>query len=82
MSITPADLASITDAIIETVAARLAESPRLVDRNALARVLGVSVPTIERLQREGRIPVVRIGRRCVYAVDAVIAALSIAGGEA
>ena len=76
MSLTPSDLASITDAIADAVAARLAAMPRLVDRYALARVLGVSVATIERLQAAGAIAPIRLGRRCVYDPDAVIAMLA------
>jgi ABC-type sugar transport system substrate-binding protein len=76
MNISPADLESITAAIAEAVAARLANMPRLVDRYALARVIGVSVPTIERLQADGKIPVVRVNRRVLYDPEAVIAALS------
>ncbi len=76
MSISPADFEALTTAIAEAVAARLANTPRLVDRNALARLIGVSVPTIERLQREGKIPIVRAGARVLYDTNAVIAALS------
>ncbi len=76
MSISPADLETLTSAIADAVAVRLANTPRLVDRNALARLIGVSVPTIERLQRERKIPIVRAGARVLYDPDAVIAALS------
>lgn len=76
MSISPADFEALTSAIAEAVAVRLANTPRLVDRNVLARLIGVSVPTIERLQREGKIPIVRAGARVLYDPNAIIAALS------
>lgn len=76
MSISPADLETLTSAIADAVAVRLASTPRLVDRNALARLIGVSVPTIERLQRERKIPIVRAGARVLYDPVAVITALS------
>jgi len=58
------------------VAERLAAQPRLVDRYALAHVLGVSVATVERMQRDGRIPIIRMGTRVGYDPVAVVAALS------
>lgn len=76
LNLTPADFDNVIDRIAHRVAAVIAQQPRLVDRNDLAKMLNVSVPTIERLQRDGGIPVVRIGRRVLYSPDAVIAALS------
>ena len=74
--LSPADRAELVADIADAVAERLAKTPKLVDRVALSRILGISVATIERLQADGLIPVVRAGRRCLYATDAVIAALS------
>lgn len=79
--LSPADLASLTDAIAEAVAAKMATMPRLVDRNALAHLLGVSVPTIERMQSDGQIPVVRLNRRVMYDPDAVVNTLSRRGSD-
>jgi excisionase family DNA binding protein len=68
------------DVVAEGVAARLAtlmSSPaRLLDRHSLAERLGLSVPTIERLTRSGKISVIRAGRRCLYDADQVVAELT------
>jgi hypothetical protein len=72
----PAEREEFIDQIAAAVANRLAARPRLLDRYALAEVLGVSVPSIERLQAAGQIPVVRIGRRCLYDPDNVVHALT------
>lgn len=74
--LTPAVLEDLSEEIADRVFKRLAKQPALVDRYGLSDVISVSVPTIERLQRDGRIPVVRIGRRVLYDVKAVLAALS------
>lgn len=68
------------DAVAEGVAARLAvlmsSPPRLLDRHSLAERLGLSVPTIERLTRSGKISVIRARRRCLYDVNQVLAELA------
>ena len=76
MSLSPAELASLTDAIATAVAAKLAARPRLVDRYDLATAIGISVPSIERLQRDSVIVPIRAGRRCLYDIDVTIAALT------
>jgi hypothetical protein len=76
MTWSPAERQEFIDAIAEAVATKLASQPRLVDRVELSRVLGVSVPSLERLQASGQLPVVRIGRRCLYDPSACIAALA------
>jgi len=73
---TPAELDRLVDRIADAVALKLASQPKLVDRHALAQIIGVSVPTIERLQASGKLPFVRLKRLVRYDVDAVIAALS------
>lgn len=74
--LTPAVLEDLSEEIADRVFKRLAKQPALVDRYGLSDLISVSVPTIERLQRDGRIPVIRIGRRVLYDVNAVLAALS------
>lgn len=76
MSFTPQELDRLADAVADRLAAKLLDRPRLVDRVELARELGVSVPTIERLCAAGSIPVVRMGRRVLFDPAAVIAARS------
>lgn len=82
MNLSPAEFDLLVERISTSVANKVAASPRLVDRYALAEILGVSVPTIERLQREGTIVPFRIGRRCVYDPDGVMAALYARKGTA
>lgn len=72
---TPSELESLSIKIAEQVMAMLVQQPRLVDRHELARRLGVSVPTIE---RHKSIPYIRLGRRVLYDIDQVVAALSAA----
>jgi len=49
---------------------------RLLSKAELARVLRVSPRTLEGWAREGRIPVLRLGVRCIrYRLDRVLAAL-------
>jgi hypothetical protein len=68
--------------VAEIVTASLSNRPRLVDRHELLNALACSVPTIERLQNRGHIPVVRLGRIVRYDVDQVIEALKAnEGGE-
>lgn len=76
MILTPAELDRLVDRIADAVASKLASQPKLVDRHALAQIIGVSVATIERLQASGKLPFVRLKRLVRYDVDAVIAALS------
>jgi phage terminase Nu1 subunit (DNA packaging protein) len=78
---TPAELDRLVDRIAEAVAAKLASQPKLVDRHQLSEIIGVSVPSIERLQAAGRLPVVRVGRLVRYDVSTVIAALAVGGGD-
>lgn len=76
MTLSPAELEAFVDAIATRVAQKLSNRPLLVDRYSLAEIVGVSVPTVERLQRNGIIPVIRVGRRTLYDPQEVITALS------
>ena len=78
---TPSELEMLAERVAEHVAAKLKSRPELVDRNELARLLGVSVPTIERRTANGEIPCVRFGRRVLYDPAAVIQARSDKGGR-
>ena len=74
---TPMEKEEFASEIAEQVAAKLACQPRLVDRCGLAKLLGVSVPTIDRLKAAGKIPFHDLGKRCQrFDPDAVIRALS------
>lgn|GEM_PF-1218816 len=53
----------------------------LVDSPEMAKRLGISQPTLDRLRAAGTVPCIRIGRRVQYSPDAVIAALQAADHE-
>lgn len=72
MSITPSELAALAESIATAVADRLANQPRLIDRHALAVHLGVSVPTIDRLRRNGQITSISVGSRILFDPNSVI----------
>jgi excisionase family DNA binding protein len=74
------EVEKLGEKVAEIVTAYLSNRPRLVDRNELASILRCSVPTIERLQSRGAIPVVRIGRIVRYDADQVVEALKANGG--
>ncbi len=61
---TPFEMEQLADAIVERVAAKLADvnPDALVDVHRAAELLGCSVPTVERLTRSEEIPSVKIGR--------------------
>lgn len=74
--LSPADLERLADRLADAVADRLARRPLLVDRVELARMLGLSVPSIERRTRDGSIPSIKSGRRVLYDPPAVVAAMA------
>jgi excisionase family DNA binding protein len=63
--LTPRQVAEIAHLVAEEVTERLRvamdQGPSLLTRAQLARRLGVSVTTVDRYSRSGRIPVIRIG---------------------
>lgn len=61
--------AAVADALAEH---EPAAAPTLLDREACARMLGVSLGTLDRLRREG-MPELRVGDAPRYEADAVIA---------
>lgn len=79
--LSPAQLADLADAIASRLAERMAEQSSLLDYHGLAEWLGVSVPHVERLKREGQIPYVAAGRRVLFDRNAVTAALSKRGAD-
>jgi|688.fasta_scaffold1707296_1 excisionase family DNA binding protein len=72
MPLSPKELDAVADAVASRLMPFLKGHSRLIDRHSLADRLGLSVPTIERLTRSGRISVIRAGRRCLYDVDRVV----------
>lgn len=69
--------ATITAAVVEQLKPLLAEStaPLLVDGQEMARLLTVSVNSVDRSRANGTIPSMRIGKRRLYDPHAVVAAL-------
>lgn len=76
-------LADVTDRIVDSVAARLAEVVKnsrpvdeLQDEPTMAKLLGVSSQTLKRRRKKGEVPYVRLGRRVLYNPAAVFDAVS------
>lgn len=59
---TPAEIDLLADALAERLSGRVADGDGLIDVHDAARLLGCSVPTVERLVRDGKIPSVKVGR--------------------
>ena len=47
-------------------------SSKLLSRNQAAEMLGIGVTTLWRLTKSGRLPVIKIGSRCLYASDDIL----------
>ena len=47
-------------------------SSKLLPRNQAAEMLGIGVKTLWRLTKSGRLPVVKIGSRCLYTYDDIL----------
>lgn len=74
---------AIAAAVLDALRPVLAEtsSPLLVDGHEMARLAGISRPTIDRAVRDGIIPSVLIGRARRFRPDAVIDALTVASAN-
>ncbi|TWT79429.1 hypothetical protein CA13_08300 [Planctomycetes bacterium CA13] len=75
-SFTPVELETLADAVAERVADRLANRRRLLTRHELSQVIGVSVPKLDTMLRDGELPVIRVGRKVLFDPHAVIAHLA------
>lgn len=76
MRLTPAELEQLADRVACIVASKLADAPLLIDKHELAKRTTLSVSTIERRVKDGQLPAVKVGRRVLFAPDAVLAALA------
>lgn len=74
--LSPSQLEELATEIASKLADRMESQSALLDYSALAEWLGVSIPSVERLKKEGRIPFISVGRRIVFDRAAVTAALS------
>ena len=81
MSLSPAELDRLAEAIAERLAGRLGggAGDEIGDVHAAARWLGCSVPTLERAVRRGEIPTIKVGRLRRYR-RADLLALNVKGG--
>ncbi|MCA9213794.1 MAG: DNA-binding protein [Planctomycetales bacterium] len=66
--------------ISDGVAERLGNQRRLVDRPQLAEIVGLSVATIDRRIRAGKISCIRDGRRVLFDPAVTISELAANGG--
>jgi excisionase family DNA binding protein len=83
MSLTPHEIDTLADALAERVASRLSgrvDADAMIDKQAVAELLGCSVPTVERLTRSGEIPSVKAGRLRRYQRSAILSRLNKKGG--
>lgn len=76
MTLTPAELEQLAERVACIVAAKLADSPLLIDKHELAKRTTLSVATIERRVKDRTLPAVKVGRRVMFAPDAVLTALA------
>lgn len=82
--IDPAQLrAEIVRDVLDAIRPLLADNrePRLVDRNRMAELLGISVPKLDVMVRDGEIPSRLMGKRRLFAAAEVIAAIPTAGTQ-
>ena len=72
---TPVELEQLANVIALKVADHLSQRPRLVDRYELSKIIGLSVPTIDRYRKSGLIPNIQVGGRVLFDPTVVITAL-------
>ena len=77
----PAELEQLARAIADRVTDQLAMRRRLTTRHELAQVLGVSVPTIDRMLRDNEIPSISIRGKRMFDPAAVITHLKKSGNK-
>lgn len=76
LPLTPVDMEVLADMVADRVADRLANRRRLLTRYELSEVIGVSVPKLDTMLRDGELPVIRVGRKVLFDPHAVIAHLA------
>jgi len=88
MSMTPNELERLADLVADRVARKMTDSPRqqlpegLIDVHAAAKLLGCSVPTLERWTRDKIIPSHKFGRLRRYKPSEILGARNEKGGAA
>lgn len=74
--LSPADMELLANMVADRVADRMANRRKLLNRNELSEVIGVSVPKLDTMLRDGELPVIRVGRKVLFDPHAVIAQLA------
>jgi excisionase family DNA binding protein len=72
---TPGVFVGVLDVPLEELIGIVKARTKKVTRDQLAEHLGVSVPTIDRLKRKGKIPFLKVASEVRFEVEAVEAAL-------
>ncbi len=75
MSVSPITTGQL-ELLADMIAERLAKQPRCIDKCELAEKLGVSTSTIERMMAEKKVPFIKLKRRVLFDIEAVLSALS------
>lgn len=60
----------------QTLAETLEPVPQILSRRQLAEYLGVCYRLVSNLEKQGVLPSIKLGKRKVYKLDSVLAALS------
>ena len=76
LPLSPVDMEVLADMVADRVADRLSNRRRLLTRNELSEVIGVSVPKLDTMLRDGELPVIRVGRKVLFDPHAVIRQLA------
>lgn len=80
-TMTPAELTELADRIAETIAQKLLQRPRLLDRHEMALMANVSVATLDRRTRCGEWPSIKDGSRRLYDPADVIRVMKGGGAD-
>lgn len=70
--LSPLELETLAEQIAVRVADRLANRRRLLTRHELSVVIGVSVPKLDTMLRQGELPTIRVGRKVLFDPDEVV----------
>ncbi|TWU16937.1 helix-turn-helix domain-containing protein [Allorhodopirellula heiligendammensis] len=74
--LSPSDMEVLANMVADRVADRMSNRRKLLNRNELSEVIGVSVPKLDTMLRDGELPVIRVGRKVLFDPHAVIAHLA------
>ncbi|MDA8743975.1 excisionase family DNA-binding protein [Rubripirellula amarantea] len=70
--LSPVEMELLADMVAERVADRLSNQRKLLSRQELSEVIGVSVPKLDTMLRDNELPVIRVGRKVLFDPHAVI----------